>query len=272
MSQNKDLYDFSLVIACYGDAPHLFANVGALARLFDRTSLKVEFILVDDASPFGDADEVRRCVAAIAGGNVAVRAIYHERNRGRGRSVQDGFELARGTVVGYIDIDLEHSPDALLPMVLDCLDGVCDGVVGARVLGDGAASPLRRFLSAGYKRIVHACLALDVSDSEAGLKVFRREPLLAVLPDLEDEAWFWDTELVYRAGAAGMRLVDREIIFRKNPAKKSTVRLVRDSWIYLVTLVLFARKVRRGAQVVRPGWGAGALAGAASAPDDFGGT
>lgn len=254
MTRSKDLYDFSLVIACYGDAPHLFANVSALARLFRRTNLVVEFILVEDASPLGDAAEVKRCIDALAGGPIAATAIYHPRNRGRGRSVQDGFEVARGTVVGYIDIDLEHSPDALIPMVLDCLEGVCDGYIGVRVMGDGAATWLRRFLSAGYKRMVHWVLPLVAADSEAGLKVFRREPLLPVLPRLEDEAWFWDTELVYRAGEAGLRLRDREIIFRKIPDKKSTVRLVRDVWIYLRTLAAFARKVRlqSGGQAAQP--------------------
>lgn len=244
MSAATDAYDVSLVIACYGDADHLFRNVSRLARLFEVSRLTAEFILVEDASPYGDAAEVRRCVEQLDGRPMAVRAIFHERNRGRGRTVQDGFEAARGTVVAYIDVDLEHSPDALFPMILDCLDGVADGVVGMRVLGDGAASIVRRVLSGGYRRLVHSVLKLAVADSEAGIKVFRRAALLPVLPKLRDEAWFWDTELVYRAGEAGLRLAEREVVFRRDDAKKSTVRLFRDSCIYLLTLARFARTVR----------------------------
>jgi glycosyltransferase involved in cell wall biosynthesis len=231
--------DLSLVIACYKDAPHLRANVRILERYLAATRLAYEFILVEDGSMDETLAEVRLTAAELAQQGVPVRVIEHERNQGRGAAVQDGFLAASGTVVGFIDIDLEHSHDALLSMYLRIASGECDGVVAKRLYESTKVNPLRLVMSVTYKRLVRLVTDLPVRDTEAGLKLFRRAAILPVLPSVEDRRWFWDTEVVARAADAGLVLADHPIIFTRNAGKQSTVRVVRDSVEYLVRLASF---------------------------------
>lgn len=244
MSQFVKSLDLSLVVACYGDAPHLFANIKTLARYLSRTRLAWEIIFVEDASPLEDRREIQRAQEWLNARQMQNQVIFHEVNQGRGRSVQDGFELSKSAIVATIDIDLEHHWDSLAPMVYGILDGVYDGAIGHRVVGPGGSTIMRILSSLVYRKLVHWVLPLSIADTESGLKVFDRKKLSCVLPIVKDRLWFWDTEIVYRAAESGMRLVDYEIVFRKNKHKQTTVKLFRDTWRYLVSLYHFRQKLR----------------------------
>jgi glycosyltransferase involved in cell wall biosynthesis len=225
--------DFSLIVACYKDAPHLLQNVETLNQYLNSTKLVYEFVLVEDASPDNTAEEVRKSVAWLQKNNVPVQVIYHPQNTGRGRAVSDGIRIAKGDIVGYIDIDLEHLMDGLLPMILDVQMGKTDFVVGRRAIGNPQAKPLRFFKSYVYRWLVHWLINLPVADTECGLKVFARQKLLPVLDLAQDKHWFWDTEIVHQAARIGLHVSERWIVFVEDSSKKTTVRLWHDTWAYL---------------------------------------
>ena len=225
--------DFSLIIACYKDAPHLFRNVQALVTFFSRTTLRYELIFVEDCSPDDTASEVKKCISWLENQKIPVKAIFHEKNTGRGRSVTDGIGISDGEVVGYIDIDLEHLMDGLLPMIQTIQNREADIVVGRRAIGNPMAKPIRVISSYVYRWLVHFFIPLPVADTECGLKVFHRHKILPVLDFVEDPHWFWDTEIVHRAWRMGLKVSERWIVFVEDRNKASTVRLWSDTWAYL---------------------------------------
>lgn len=234
--------DLSLVIACYFEEPHLFANVSALKKYLAATRLNWEMIFVEDASPDGTAREVKRCVEMLTNEGYAARAIFHTINQGRGASVQEGFLVAQGAVVGYIDIDLEHPMDGILPMYLAIRSGSCDGMVGKRAWDKTSIHPIRNIASLLYRAISHLFMTLSVSDSEAGLKLFNREKIRPVLANCKDPGWFWDTEICDQALRHGLALRDHPIVFVKNPNKMSTVHVLRDSLVFLKRMFEYSRR------------------------------
>jgi len=221
--------DCSLVIACYCEEPHLFSNVQALQRYFSATRLRYEFVFVEDASPDQTRREIERCQEWLVQKGVPIKVLFHETNQGRGATVTDGFRMAEGDAVGFIDIDLEHLMDCMLPAVLDLRDGKTDGVITSRVYDRSLFNLTRIVTSKVYKWLVQKILHLPVTDTESGLKFFNRKKILPVLDTVQDKHWFWDTEIVYASARAGLRLTNHPIAFVKNHDKKSTVRLARDS-------------------------------------------
>lgn len=228
--------NFSLVIACYKDAPHLLQNIEILNHYFATTKLVYEFVLVEDGSPDNTAEEVRKSVEWLKNKNIPVQVIYHAQNTGRGRAVSDGIRIAKGDIVGYIDIDLEHLMDGLLPMILDVESGKSDLIVGRRAIGNPQAKPLRFIKSYVYRWLVHCLIPLPIADTECGLKVFDRKKFLPVLDLALDQHWFWDTEIVHQAAKMGLRISERWIVFVEDSSKKTTVRLWHDTWAYLIAI------------------------------------
>ena len=110
---NSILYDISIVVPCYQDAPHLRRNVQEIYSLLNKTKYSFEMIFVEDCSK----DNTKDVILSIAKDFPNVKCIYHEKNTGRGGAFLDGIKMASGKYVGFLDIDLEVSCVYLLPVI-----------------------------------------------------------------------------------------------------------------------------------------------------------
>ncbi len=231
--------DFTLVIPAYKDAPHIVENASILARYFQASDLHVEFIFVEDASPDNTLAEVKRAVDAVQQYGILASFIPHLHNQGRGAAVRSGIEKAKGSCVGFIDIDLEHEYQPLLAAIERVRTHELDVVIGQRHSTNPWTKPIRWILSYGYRFLLRIVMPLPVRDTEAGFKIFHREKILPVLRKTKNPSWFWDTEIVHRSFQAGLRVGGISIGFTQNPNKESTVSAVKDSLVYFKTLLIY---------------------------------
>lgn len=232
-------FDLSLVVPCYQEAHHLTRNLDEIMRTLDRTSLRYEIILIDDASTDGTADLIRRYVAIHPHCNL--RTVFHAKNQGRGATVQEGLRMAYGRLAGFLDVDLEISaryiPSALAPLI----SGEADMVVADRQYVFHVRTLLRFLTTKAYRWVVHRLLEVPF-DTEAGFKFFRRDRIIPVLEDVRDRHWFWDTEVTVRSRDKGLRIRSERVLFLRKLEKASTVRLLRDGYRSLVALVRFRKE------------------------------
>ena len=94
-----------MVLACYNEDEILPASFAEIKSTLDGLGRPFEILFVDDVS----RDRTREIIGAIVAAHPGRRSgcILHEKNRGRGATVTDGFRAARGEIVGYLDVDLE---------------------------------------------------------------------------------------------------------------------------------------------------------------------
>lgn len=240
-----DTPELSVVIACYMEEGHLAASVRELAATLDGMGRSYELIFVEDKSTDGTA----KLVAELVAGHPERRAVYQAVNQGRGASVAEGFRLARGRVVGFLDIDLEvHCRH--LPMVLAAIDQGADGATAFRHYSPGASANgwLRKALSRGYRWLFQRCFDAPFEDPETGFKFFVRERILPALDEARDRHWFWDSEIMVLAHLHGLRVVEVPCFFERRVEKASTVRLLRDIWRYVVAIRAFRARLRARAE------------------------
>jgi glycosyltransferase involved in cell wall biosynthesis len=136
-----------------------------------------------------------------------VRAV-HVAQKGRGRALRQVWEASDADVVAYMDVDLSTGLEALLPLVAPLLSGHSDLAIGTR-LANGAAvvrGPKRELVSRCYNLLLRATLRARFSDAQCGFKAGRAEVVRALLPTVEDQAWFFDTELLLAAQRGGLRI------------------------------------------------------------------
>ena len=107
-----------------------------------------------------------------------------------------------------MDVDLSTDLDAFLPLVAPLVSGHSDVAIGSR-LAPGAAvarGPKREAISRVYNLIVRTIFATQVRDMQCGFKAVRREVAYLPLPVIEDDGWFFDTELLLLAERNGLRI------------------------------------------------------------------
>lgn len=233
--------DVSVVIACYNEEPHLASSFDEIVATMDDTRRPYEIVFVDDCSRDRTRDVIRELVESHP--QVQTQVILHEQNRGRGRTVTDGFRAARGEVAGYLDVDLEvHS--RYIPSLVRAIEKGADVAVVRRIYAFQIRSLDRYLMSRGYSWLVRMLLRVDFNDTESGYKFFRRAALLPVLDEIDDEGWFWDTEFMVRAARRGLRIAEVPGAYLRRYDKASTVKGLRDSVQYFAKLVRFRRQLR----------------------------
>jgi putative flippase GtrA len=118
-----------------------------------------------------------------------------------------------------MDVDLATDLAALLPLVAPLLSGHSDLAIGTR-LARGAKvvrGPKRELISRCYNLVLRATLTTGFSDAQCGFKAVRTDRARQLLPLVEDDAWFFDTELLVLAERSGLRIHEVPVDWNDDP-------------------------------------------------------
>jgi len=127
--------------------------------------------------------------------------VLHLDQKGRGRALRAAWGRSEADVVAYMDVDLSTDLDALEPLLAPLLEGRGDIAIGSRLAAGAQVTRSRRreVISRSYNVLLRVLLRAGFSDAQCGFKAGRREIVQSLLADIEDEAWFFDTELLHLA-------------------------------------------------------------------------
>jgi glycosyltransferase involved in cell wall biosynthesis len=186
-----------MVIPVHNEQHVLEASVRKLHDHLGREfSFGVQIAIVDNASTDATFEVAQRLAAELPG----VSALRLER-KGRGRALRAAWACSEADVVAYMDVDLSTDLSALEPLLLPLLELRGDIAIGSR-LAPGAEVDRgirRELISRAYNLLLHVLLGVGFSDAQCGFKAARREVIDALLDHVEDDSWFFDTELLYLA-------------------------------------------------------------------------
>ncbi|MEU6726191.1 dolichyl-phosphate beta-glucosyltransferase [Nonomuraea wenchangensis] len=175
-----------------------------------------------------------------------VRAVHLD-EKGRGRALRRVWSRSEADVVSYMDVDLSTDLDAFLPLVAPLLSGHSDLAIGTRLARTSRVErgPKREFISRSYNLLLRSLMGARFSDAQCGFKAVRTEVAQALLPGVEDEQWFFDTELLLLAERYGLRIHEVPVDWVDDP--DSRVDIVRTALDDLRGMVRVARKTLSGA-------------------------
>ena len=210
-----------IAVPVYNEERDLEPNVRRLRAYLDaRFPFAARITIVDNASTDGTW-EIARALALELPGVRAQRLC----EKGRGRAVRHAWIGSDAAIVAYMDIDLSTDLDALLPLVAPLVSGHSDVAIGSRLApGARVARGFKReVISRGYNLLLHVVLGTRVRDAQCGFKAVRADAARRLLPDVVDEAWFFDTELLVRAQRAGMRIHEVPVDWTDDPDSRVDV-------------------------------------------------
>jgi glycosyltransferase involved in cell wall biosynthesis len=193
-----------VVVPIYNEAGVLEHSIRRLHE-FLTTSMPFAWriVIADNASTDSSWEIAQRLRADLAG----VEALHLD-EKGRGRALRTAWSASDADIVCYMDVDLSTDLRALLPLIAGLASGHSDLAIGTR-LAPGAQivrSRKREFISRSYNSLLHLLLRARFSDAQCGFKAVRADVARRLLPDVRDEGWFFDTELLVLAQREGLRI------------------------------------------------------------------
>jgi glycosyltransferase involved in cell wall biosynthesis len=231
-----------VVVPVYNEERVLAASV---TRLHDYLSgcfpFAFRITVADNASTDATWFVARQLAARLP----RVRAVHLD-ERGRGRALRHVWSRSDADVVAYMDVDLSTGLEAFLPLVAPLLTGHSDLAIGTR-LAHGAAvlrGPRRELISRCYNLLLRTLLGARFSDAQCGFKAGRTEVVRALLQAVEDQAWFFDTELLLLAERSGLRIHEVPVDWVDDPdSRVDVLRTVIDD---LRGMARVARRIAKG--------------------------
>jgi putative flippase GtrA len=214
-----------IVVPVYNEAHVLAASVERLHRyLAEEFPFTWRIVIVDNAS----TDRTWAVSTQLAGLYDHVSALHLDQ-KGRGRALRAAWSTSDAAVVAYMDVDLSTDLRALLPLVAPLVSGHSDLAIGSR-LAPGARvvrGPRRELVSRTYNQLLRMVFHNRFRDAQCGFKAVRADVARQLLPEIVDQAWFFDTELLLVAERNGLRISEIPVDWIDDP--DSRVKVMRTS-------------------------------------------
>ncbi|WP_181691487.1 flippase-like domain-containing protein [Natronomonas sp. LN261] len=218
--------EVSVVLPAYNEAGTIEETVSvtveALSSFLPEDGFEV--LIAED----GCSDRTPEIATRMAEADDRIRHVHSDERLGRGGALERAFKTSDGDVLVYFDTDLATDISYLEELVESVRSEGYDIATGSRrIPGDRQRrEPERGIASKGYNALVRTVLRSSLYDHQCGFKAFDREALFRLLDEVEDDHWFWDTEVLVRAQRAGYAL--KEFSVDWEPKGDTTVDLVRD--------------------------------------------
>jgi len=210
-----------IVLPVYNEEDELEAHTLKLRKFVDtQTNYSWDITIADNASNDSTAS-IGEKLAKKNGINYVRIA-----RKGRGRAVKQLWLESKADIVMYMDIDLSTDLKHLTPLVKALTSGA-DIAIGSRLLPGSEVEKreLRReFISRAYNLMIKILFMTRFSDAQCGFKGMTKKATMELIPHIEDNDWFMDTELLVIAEKSGYKIYEEAVRWVDTPG--STVRVL----------------------------------------------
>jgi putative flippase GtrA len=218
---DTETLDVEIVVPAHNEEQDLAPSI---ERLHQYLSASFPFtwriIIADNASTDDTLEEAHRLSDKYAGVDV-----MHLAAKGRGRALRLAWSASPATVVAYMDVDLSTDLAGLLPLVAPLLSGHSELAIGTRLASSSRVTrgSKREFISRSYNKLLRATLNAHFSDAQCGFKAIRGDVAHKLLPQVKDQEWFFDTELLILAQRQGLRIHEVPVDWVDDPDSRVAI-------------------------------------------------
>lgn len=211
-----------IAVPVFNEEHTLEASITRLrAHLDESFPFEWRIVIADNAS----TDRTAEIASRLAQEHDHVSHLRLDR-KGKGLAVRSVWERSDADVVVYTDVDLSTALTGLLPLVAPLVSGHSDLAIGSRLSSGSsvARAPGREVVSMIYNLLLRLVFAVRFRDAQCGFKAARTDVVQRLLPAVEDNAWFFDTELLLLAEHNGLRVHEVPVDWVDDPDSRVDVR------------------------------------------------
>ena len=192
----------SVIVPAYNEGYHIYDNLLTICDSLKDQAF--ELIVVDDGSSDDTFSESKR--AAKKRKNI--KPVQLTTNAGKGASLFRGFDEALGETIVFFDSDLEIAPHYIVKLLAVMDEEGADVVAGVKDPITNRFPAPRRLMSAVYRNTVSFLFDLKITDTQTGIKLFKREVLENAIPRMSVSRFAFDLELLVAAARFGYHIVE----------------------------------------------------------------
>ena len=223
----------SVVMPVYNEKATVEEMVGRVLAVGKANAIRIELIVVDDASKDGSRDIVTRL-----GEQHGFKVLYQEQNQGKGAAVRRGIAATTGDIVVVQDADLEYSPEEYPDLIDLLVKGKADAVFGSRFIGRHRCFLFTHYLANLFLNLVTNILYnTTMTDMETCFKAIRGELLRSL--KLTSNRFGIEPEITAKLFKLGARVYEVPITYEGRAYAEGKKITWKDGFPALWTLIKF---------------------------------
>jgi len=202
----------SIIMPAYALERVIESNIDLVHSLL-KDKIPFEILPVDDGSQDGTADAIKRAAEKHPG---EVHPVFVKINTGKGNALKSGFDASSGSHILLLDGDLDLSPERISTFFDIMFKEQAAIVIGSKRHPQSTIDyPWHRRLSSiVYYTIVYLLVGLPVSDTQTGMKLFKREALQWSFDRMLVKAFAFDLEVLSIAHSKGYKVAEAPILMQ----------------------------------------------------------
>ncbi len=214
-----------VVIPVYNEEDALPVSVPRLcAFLRDNLFNPWRVTIADNAS----IDGTRAVSESLCRALPAVNYMYLP-EKGRGRALRAAWLSSESDIVSYMDVDLSTGLSHF-PQLVRELESGCHVAIGSRLSRGSRVTQRsfkREFTSRSYNLLIRSMFWVGFPDAQCGFKAMTRQAAQAIIPHVQNNNWFFDTEMLIIAEKRGYRIGVVPVAWEDDPT--STVNVLKTA-------------------------------------------
>jgi len=201
---NTSEHFLSVIVPVYKQEQTIKKDILRILKTLDKIRYPYELIAVIDGIFIDKSYYILKKI-----NKPTLKLIASKRNHGKGFAIRRGMSISKGDYVAFIDAGMEIDPNGL-SMILEHMEWYnADIIVGSkRHPASQVNYPLeRRFISFFAQKFAKYFLGIKITDTQAGLKIFKIKVLKKVLPKLLVKQYAFDLEILAVANHFGFKRI-----------------------------------------------------------------
>ncbi|MBS7654143.1 MAG: polyprenol monophosphomannose synthase [Candidatus Bathyarchaeia archaeon] len=227
--------ELAIILPTYNESE----NIEDLILAIEDLNIDLNILVIDDSSPDGTSEIVRRLQKRFSN----VMLIVRQCKMGLGTAIRDGFKFLmslpdKPKYIVTMDADFSHDPKDVQRLLERAKEGY-DIVVGSRYMKGGEImgwSFSRRITSKMANKMAKATIRLPISDFTSGFRCYSMDYVQKTLPNLQSKTFEIQIETLKQAKILKMKVAEIPIMFinRKRGKSKLSIREIMDFSIFIM--------------------------------------
>lgn len=212
----------SVILPTFNEREAIVPHAEHVSKVLAKAGYKHEVLVVDDDSPDGTAEVVRKAGTK----NQNIRVLVRKKDHGLGLSIGDGVRKARGNIIIGMDADGNHDPEDM-PNMLKHLQGETKLVIASRFKGNGGMSGWRRLPTFLFNAMFRL-FGLPIWDNTSGYYAVHKTDLVQLgLERIYYGYGDYHLRLVFYAAQAGWKMVEVPTTYQARLGGQSKSKLLQ---------------------------------------------
>jgi glycosyltransferase involved in cell wall biosynthesis len=212
-----------IVIPVYNEEAQLAQSVITLRQyLLQNFPYSWRITIADNASQDQTWQIARRMEQSYPG---EVKALHLDQ-KGRGRALRYAWACSNAQIVSYMDVDLSTGLDSFLPLISPLVTGHSMLAIGSRLTRGAKIKRQfkREVTSRVYNLLIKLIFGPVFSDAQCGFKAVRKDLIMPMLGHIENNEWFFDSELLLLAEHNHLRIHEVAVDWIEDPDTRVNIR------------------------------------------------